>query len=298
MSRNPASEPSHRVRFHRASLQRARFRLPRSLPASSQGHEPLRRLVLALLVALAFVAPAQGLDMVLTLDNDFLASNDVDDDLYTFSVELVVHSKHHDFALRENAFTDKEAGMRFDRTDLTVGRERHLPHLGWNLRWEAGVSHVGRGLFGQDLQNAIHRLIDDEEVDLDYIDKSKIYPLMMLEMGNQSHRIGSLTLGPLIRIESAVGFKTQVFAGARGYWQPPRGPRIRLTAGPKLADTSFESLDRHLAEFGLAAEVQLETARGLVATWSLNRYGTRNQHVSFGYRIRSSGGRGDGGGNR
>ena len=254
--------------------------------------------VLVLVLGLAPTTPAEGLDMVLTLDNDFLASNDVDDDLYTFSVEVVVHRKHHDLALRENAFTDKEAGIRFDRTDLTLGRERDLPNLGWNLRWEAGVSHVGRGLFGQDLQNAIHRLIDDQEVDLDYIDKSKLYPLVMLELGRQSHRIGGLTLGPHVWIESAVGFKTQVFVGARSFWQPARGPRVRMTAGPKLADTSLESLDRHLSERGFAAEIQLETTRGLVATWSLNRYGTRNQHVSFGYRIRSSGGPGEGGGGR
>lgn len=243
-------------------------------------------------IALFSSGPARALELVLTTDNDYLTSNRTDDDLYTFSFDLEARFGDYAVVFRENAFTDRESGQRFDETYLLLGGralERHRDH--WSLRWQGGLAHVGRGILGEPAQNLIHRLIGNKEVDLDYIETSNLYPHLVFEAIRPMRRSSRLAMGPHLEVDSTPGFKSQVFAGWLTTWNAARsfyGIRgIRATVGAKLASSSQDVLREHLRSVGPAADVELDMAGGMVMSWSYNRYGTAMQHVSFGYRIHS-----------
>lgn len=244
--------------------------------------------VLVLLQALGS-APGLAAEIELSIDNDFLASNETDDDLYSFSVELRIARASHFFVLQENAFTDKRSGSRFDETSLFVGRHHYLRRRsGWDLRWQVGATHVGRGLFGQEAQNAVHRLIGNLELDLRYPETSKLYLSWAIEAGKEVRLGPRLSIGPHLAFESITGFKTHAFAGLSTAWRFRGTGLLRLSIGLKASSSSDALLAAHLEELTAGGEVAIDLPGGLVTTWSFNRYGTGRQHVSFGYRFPSS----------
>lgn len=240
--------------------------------------------------ALLLPTAARATDIRLVTDNDFLGSNETQDDLYTFAVIVEIDKGPLTWTVAENAFTDRAAGFRFDETHVSAGRL--LPeHLfgRWSVWAEAGVAHVGEGLLGEDLQNAFHDLIGSDEVTLDYADKNSYYAHLGLEAGRQSSVAGGLTVGPHLEAHSYVGFKDDAMVGVRSRWQPTRALFSRLEVdvivGARYSHASFEPLARHLDEVSAAAQLEISTPGGLVINWSRNRYGTDREHVALGYRI-------------
>ncbi|MDA8020893.1 MAG: hypothetical protein MPN21_25940 [Thermoanaerobaculia bacterium] len=245
-------------------------------------------LTIQILQLLAAIAMATDIRFV--TDNDFLGSNETQDDLYTFAVTVEIDKGPLTWTVAENAFTDREAGLRFDETHVTAGRLLPEHWFGrWSVWTEAGVAHVGEGLLGQDIQNAFHELIGSDEVHLDYVDKNSYHARLGVEAGRQNRVSHGLTVGPHLEAHSYVGFKDDALVGFRGRWQPPSTTlnrfEVDVTVGARYSRSSFEPLDNHLERVSEAAQLEISTPGGLVVNWSRNRYGTAREHVSLGFRI-------------
>lgn len=246
-------------------------------------------LAVAVATALLAAAAAPAVDLRLTTDNDFLADNDRADDLYTFALALEVEKGGWTWALRENAFTDREAGLRFDESSVTLGR--HVPRewLGpWSLWVEAGAVHVGRGLLGQSVQNSFHDAIGSDRVDLEYPGDSGVHARLALELDRQWIVARRWSVGPRVTAHVAPGFKRGAFAGVRGRWIPNRVLDVDFELGGRWAETDLALLEPHLRELAGAASVEALLWDRLIVRWSLNRYGTGNEHFSLGVRVGTS----------
>lgn len=246
----------------------------------------------ALTVAVVLVASAtwaHAVDLRLATENDFLTRNPTADDLYTFSIALEVEHGPYSISLRENAFTDRDAGVRFDETYLTVGRD--VPGLrSWRVHAEVGLAHVGQGLFGQDAQNAFHRIIGDEEVDLAYADSS-LHASLALTAERSFGPVEHLEVGPRLEATSVPGLRSHGVLGAEARWQPKPGIAIEVFAGGRLSHASLGALEPHLAELGAVVRVGILLNDAVFLSWTYNDYGDKREHLSLGYRI-PLGGRG------
>ena len=248
-------------------------------------------LLLPVLLSTALLLPAaaEATDIRFVTDNDAFGSNETEDDLYTFAVLVEIDKGPLTWTVAETAFTDREAGFRFDQTHVTAGRlvpERWFGR--WSVWTEAGVAHVGEGLLGQDLQNAFHQLIGSTELDLEYVDENDYYAWLGFEAGRQTRVVGGLTVGPHLEAHSYVGFKDDALVGVRSRWQPARllgRLEMDVLVGARYSRSSFDPLAAHLDEVSTAAQVEIATPGGLIVNWSRNRYGTGREHVSLGFRI-------------
>jgi hypothetical protein len=226
---------------------------------------------------------AHAVEVGLITENDILMPNATRDDLYTFAIGFNVEHKAYRISLREDSFTDRKAGARFDETNLTVRRDV-LGVSPLRLRFEGGFLHVGRGLFGQPVQNEVHRLIGMDEVLLRY-PRSEIYPSLGLE-AELPFRVGArTTVSPHVEASSAPGFRSFTVLGAQSRWQPLRRLAFQALGGWRFTRTQYELLEPHLARVAPIARVSLTLFSRLVGTWTYNDYGDRRQHVSLGYSI-------------
>ncbi|MGH9464905.1 MAG: hypothetical protein ACRD0X_04620 [Thermoanaerobaculia bacterium] len=239
-------------------------------------------LLAAAIVATALTTPARALDLRLATENDFFTSSN-SDDFYTFSVALSADKGPYTFSLRENAFTDQQAGTRFDETYLTV---RHaIPGLEpWNFSATLGVARVGRGLFGQDAQNALHRFIGEDELDLRYV-SSRLHPSVAVEAERAFAITRDVELGPRLEAASVPGFRSHAVLAAQARWQAARNVAVHLLLGGQGTDSSFAPLDRHLASFAPIARLGLVLHDLVFVSWSYNDYGNEREHLSLGVRI-------------
>jgi hypothetical protein len=239
---------------------------------------------LLILVALWSPAPLRAGQIRFETDNDFLTSNPENDDLYTFSLSLAWEWAAQTVSLREHAFTDKDADLRFDETYLTLARE--LPLRGaWRAHSEAGLVYVGRGLFGQTVQNELHDLVGDQEVDYEYVDNSRIHPWGELVFDRRAVRGPRLAHGPRFSLTAAPGFQAAVMAGWRVEWSPPGPIDLGVTAGLRYSHTAYAPLEPHIAARAAYGGLEVALWDGFVATWTYNAYGTERQHVAFSWRF-------------
>lgn len=228
-----------------------------------------------------------------TTENDILTGNPTRDDLYTFSVGLDVERAGFTFSLREDAFTDRAAGVRFDETYLDVARHFSAPR-GWDLRLAAGVAHTGHGLLGERVQNAVHRLIEDDEVHLAYRDSSW-HPHLEASAGRLVALGESLELGPRFELASTPGLRHRVAAGIQTAWRPSEALAIEAFVGARWADAELEPLEPHLSGVGTAARIGVLVAERWLLGWSVNDQGDEREHWTIGWIVpteRSGSGRG------
>lgn len=68
-------------------------------------------------------------------------------------------------------------------------------------------------------------------------------------------------------------------------WRPTKNFAVDVIFGGRFSETEIELLKPHLKRKSLAAQVNLDLPYGFIAEWSHNRYGTQEDHVSFGYTI-------------
>ena len=215
--------------------------------------------------------------------NNDLLGDEVEDDFYTFGARLDVSVATWMVRWEENAFTDREAGFRFDETYVTLGKFiRQETTGGWYLWLEGGAAWVGEGLLGQEAQNRVHELLGSNEVDLVYIDTEETHLHGQFEIGRQWTGNGPFSTGPIVSGSWTPDFRTNAFAGWRTIWEPSRRFGVDLIVGGRYADADLALLAERLEEVAPAASVELKLPWALVLEWSLNRYGTDRQHLALG----------------
>lgn len=226
--------------------------------------------------------PARGYELRLSTENDFPVESRHKDDLYTFSVAIDVERGPYTFALQEHAFTDREAGVRFDETHLVV--TRRLTRSSWDLELTGGLVHAGQGLFGQSAQNAVHDLVDNEEVRLPYAD-SELHARAGVAAERWWPIGGRLAVGPRIEVDLVPGLHSHAVAAGQLEWQAQRHVAVELLAGHRFTDADYEVLERRLASDAAIGRVSLILFRRLDLTWSYNERGDERQHLTLGYRV-------------
>ena len=235
-------------------------------------------------------APALAQTIRLSTENDLLTRQEARDDLYTFAVAFEVERPGYVASLRENAFTDRAAGIRFDETYASFGRD--LGSAGpWRFSGEAGLVRTGQGLFGERAQNAVHQAVGSDEVELRYL-ASTLHPRAALVAERRFGRGASADWGPRIEADFAPGLRSWIVLGATAAWQP--GPRIAVEAmaGVRFTRADYAPLEPHLAEVAPAAEIGVVLGERFFLSWSYGDYGEKREHLSAGYRLALGGGAG------
>lgn len=228
----------------------------------------------------------EGFSARLSMVNDYLTNNTEDDDFFTFGLRAEGRWKKLTVRFEENGFTDSADGLRYDESHLAAGMAASGKWTGkWQLYFELGATHIGRGVFGQDVQNDLHRLVGDRGLELDYIEGlDELYLHVLLEAGLPLPVGFQWQAGPLTSLHTSPGYRTNFFAGLRATWSPRTPVSLDLATGARFADTELELLKPHLESASFDTMVHLYLPFGFFATWSLNRYGTDREHVSFGWQ--------------
>lgn len=235
-------------------------------------------------------ALAQGLRF--TTENDIFTDNPTDDDLYTFAVDLEVERAGYTISLRENAFTDRAAGLRLDETYLDVAR-RFAPPRGWNLRLAAGLAHSGRGLLGERVQNALHRALDNEEVHLAYVE-SDWHAHLEVAADRFQPLTARLELGPRLELIATPGLRQRAAAGLQATWRPRPALAVEAFAGARWARASRSPLEPHLDGVAPAGQVGLVIDGRWLIAWSYNDQGDEREHWTVGWLLPAGDARGRG----
>lgn len=234
----------------------------------------------ASLVAVA-AEPATAQELRFSTGNDVFTDKPADDDLYTFAVGLEVERGGYRTSFRENAFTDRDAGTRFDETSLTIGRA--LPvRRSWQTFAEAGVVRVGEGLFGQDVQNVVHRALGSDEVELPY-EESHLYGRLALNTERSWGAGESLSLGPRLELDLIPGLRSHAVVGAQARWQPNALLGVQALVGARFSDASFAPLEPHVEPFAAVVRLGVTVHERIFVAWSYNDFGDGQAHLSLGY---------------
>lgn len=226
--------------------------------------------------------PIQAAELRLTLANDPISGNARADDLYTSetAVELLVRDQRLVFT--ERMFTNRERGLRFDESRASVTFVP-IDIAGWTTTPEVGLLHVGEGLLGESVQNRVHRAVGSEEVHLPYIDEASVYPTGAVSLQRQLGSFGSMPLLADIRIETAPGFHSSLEARAGIVRAMGMGLAVELRAGLRADYVESPWLDDVISDAGVTADLVIAW-RGVALSFSHNRYGTKSNHLTLGWR--------------
>jgi hypothetical protein len=243
----------------------------------------LRFLLLTFALSLAFASASGAQTLMFRTENDIFSTQPARDDLHTFATALEIEGGATLYALREEAFTDREAGVRFDETQLSFGRA--LPRFGaWGTYGEAGIVRVGEGLFGQETQNEIHRALGSETVELPYLDPS-LHARLALAV-ERSFRSGrAFTVGPRVELEWVSNLRAHAVVAAQALLDPLPNLELHLLAGGRWSDASLEALARHTKPFDAVVRIGVTAFERIVLAWSYNDHGDGRTHLSVGYRF-------------
>lgn len=249
-----------------------------------------RSLSIAILLIAAALAPAAATELALTTSNDIISG---EDDLYT--AELGVRAgwgEGRSLAVGERIFTDRERGVRFDETYVAVQTVAPSPE-GWRVEVGAGALHVGEGLAGASLQNAVHRVVGSDRVDLEYPEHGRWFPTASLEVERSLRVRQGSAVAARAALDLAPGFRS--LAHAEVIAERPLGRHLALRAGLGVLGTHVESrwLGDRLRELEPTVRLGVRFRR-LAFEWGHNLYGTATGHATIAYRL----GLGDGGGGR
>lgn len=236
------------------------------------------------LLAASLAAPAAAQLRIVTA-NDFLTSNRRADDLYTGAFSLEIAKGRYRFTAGEDIFTDSEKGLRFDETYFAV--ERGLPSRGaWRSSAQVGLVHVGEGLLGERAQNAVHRLIGNETVDLDYVDSNRLYPTLKLRFERPLISRRGLSLTSYTEAFSAIGFKEHAAAGLQVVWPALSSASFIAGFGARYSSARFEPLAPYMSGLAPAWQAGVRLLESTSLIWSYNEFGTKAQHFTLGYDVR------------
>jgi hypothetical protein len=239
-------------------------------------------LLFAILLALAGTfAGAQ--EIRFSTENDIFGTGDSKDDLYTFAVRLEMQGEKLRYSIRENAFTDRAAGTRFDETQASIGRS--LPPLaGWASYGEAGLVRVGRGIFGQETQNVVHGALGSDEVVLPYEEPS-LHGRLALDAERPVEVADSLTVAPRVELEWIPGLRSHAVVAAQAVWRPAAWLTVAALAGARVSDADYAPLEPHTLPFAEVARLGFVAFERVFVSWSKNDHGDGRSHLSLGYRF-------------
>ncbi len=192
-----------------------------NVPGSGFGYcgSRLAAAAACVLLCLGTTAPARGATLSANTSNDALSGNEFHDDLYTAGVGLSLKLPGHRLSLEERMFTDRTSGTRFDETRFGWDVEIREIHR-WQPSVQVGAVRVGRGILGQPFQNAAHRLVDSDPVDLEYPDEDRLFPSLDLAVRRDLAMTQTLRLTPLVEASGAAGFRYHVGAAVRATYRP------------------------------------------------------------------------------
>lgn len=255
-------------------------------PSNPQTWTRRRRAATIVAVALTLALGASALvaqTLSVSTENDIFTRNPTKDDLYSFSLGFEIDRGATTFALFERAFTDRAAGLRFDETYLEARRDVAAPR-GWNLRLGGGVVRVGNGLFGERLQNAVHRVIGGDPVDLRY-HRASWHARAVVTAERWASLGPRLEVGTRFELDAAPGLRTLVAAGAQASWRPSRRWTLETFLGARRSKGELDPLEPHLGGLSLAARLGVVVAERYLVAWSLNTHGDRREHWTVGYVV-------------
>lgn len=241
-------------------------------------------LAAAALAILGPASPIESAELEFKHINDLAASRDNPDERYTGTATLAGTFRGWTIDLTEYVFTDRDLNeIRFDETYLTVARDFIPGSEHWRLRWQAGLVHVGKGLIGQRGQNNLHRILGQDEVDLDYIDDGT-HLFVAFRAARPVVRREGFALTPYVELESA-GFKKHALAAITADWDVGRDFGL-------LAETGYRATRTHLAALAVFLDENAPTVafgarykRWLELRWTLNYFGVGDRHWHLYVRV-------------
>lgn len=229
---------------------------------------------------------SSGGDIRFVLANDFLASNEKDDDLYTAALELEFPWNGYQIAFGENIFTDRENDLRFDETYLTLSRS--LPGFGpWYSSVGVGVVHVGEGLLGERAQNAVHRLTGDHELSIPYVDSDRFHPTLGVRFERRLWLWSSVSASAWAELYHAFDFQGHTASGMAVDWPVKDWVSVRAGLGARASWAEFEALEPRIEDFGPTWKFGFLLWDKISLDWDYNNYGTKSQHFNIAYHISS-----------
>lgn len=237
---------------------------------------------------LVVCGPACATEIELFLVNDFLTNTPWVDDVYSAALGLKVSHRAMTYSVWENMFTDRGHDLRFDETYLTV--ERRLPSAaGWEASAGVGVMHVGQGLLGERFQNWMHSLINNEQLDLAYVDETGYHAVVGFDLRRPFTRSERVTAGPWVESYATFDYKWDAAAGGFVTWR--HRPRIvwYLDGGVRFTGTNFLALEPWVDGLRATAEAGVRIRECLGLAYSYNHYGTGDQHFRLTLRFKSGG---------
>ncbi len=238
----------------------------------------------ALFACAAIAASTHAAEIRLKHINDLFSVAPGDDDLYTASVGIgtVVNGWHLD--LDEHLFTDKTNNLRFDETYLTVARDLQRPESKWRLRARLGVTRIGRGLYGQRLQNFVHAMIQVPEVTLPYMPGHQSHVYFGGNVGRTVAAFERAILEPQLEFESA-GFKRHAKISLAARWDLGLGLELYTEAGARFSDTDYVPLVPWIKENAPVYVAGIGYKHFFEFKWTQNHFGTGDHHWHVAGRV-------------
>jgi len=225
---------------------------------------------------------ASETELVFTLANDLLTATRYVDDVYTSGIGLAGSRRAYTYAFYENMFTDRGAGIRFDETDLTVSRR--LPEFrGWRSQVGLGAVHVGKGVFGESFQNLVHRILNIDERELEYVD-SGWHATADFQTRRDFPWGDRRTVSPWFQLHGAFGFKWHVAAGGALDWRWKPNWLVFGHLGARYSGTDFLPLSPWVDGLAPTAEAGIRYKKFLTFAYTYNEFGTEDQHSRFDFR--------------
>ncbi|NIM01857.1 MAG: hypothetical protein GTN89_13730 [Acidobacteria bacterium] len=228
-----------------------------------------------LLVGLSFSAEAAEFEF--RHINDLFSASPIEDDLYTATLGLSGRVDGWTFKLDEFLFTDRGRGLRFDETYLTVSRELLPAESKWGVRAELGAARVGRGLYGERLQNFVHEVLQQEKLNLTYATEMQSHVFVHLDVKRTFEPVGVATIAPLVELESA-GFKKHARLALGVTWELGQGFDLYTEGGVRFSETNYAPLEPWLRDQEPTLTVGAGYKRWFRLTWTSNYFGTSDNH--------------------
>ena len=250
--------------------------------------------VLALLLPLAALAETE---IVLSTGNDDFSGNSRSDDLYSAGLGVSFEFSRNrgpDVApwqrfvsIQENLFTDRDAGVRFDETWFIIGQ--HVERNNWSLAFYAGTVRAGRGLFGERGQNAVHRLIGDNEVTVDYVEGTEHFPTAGVSFRRFLFANQHVVLETAGDVRTADGFQHWATVSLDAGFKLSRWLDMSASVGVRASSAQYAPIRPWVHGVAKTLEASFTAFDRIQLTWSNNEYGTRMNHVSLSFKLPSRG---------
>ncbi len=225
--------------------------------------------------------------------NDFLAGNSRSDDLYTGGIGLTIDFEQlriHNARLgrgtltfEENLFTDTEAGVRYDESWLLLGQR--LTGSDWKLDLFGGAVRAGRGLAGENLQNALHRAIGDDEVTLEYVASNDHFPVLGFDFRKWFPMTSRHTLETRVDLRIAQGYQQWLELGAAWSWNATTWLELQAMLGVRASWAEYDVVEPWIESLAPSVEIGVVLCDQILFSWTNNEYGTGMGHLTLGYRL-------------